>query len=69
MSLLCAFPFHLLLTPFRIHPLQSKMVYESTGKFQLVEGDVENFDKMMEAVGEHLSISFVFFFLLVNGLY
>lgn len=45
------------------------MVYESTGKFQLVEGDVENFDKMMEAVGEHLSISFVFFFLLVNGLY
>ncbi|XP_046637648.1 fatty acid-binding protein, muscle-like [Daphnia pulicaria] len=27
------------------------MVYESTGKFQLVEGDVDNFDKMMEAVG------------------
>jgi hypothetical protein len=44
------------------------MVYESTGKFQLVEGDVDNFDKMMEAVGEH-SISFVLFFLLVNGLY
>lgn len=55
-------------TPFRIHP-QSKMVYESTGKFQLVEGDVDNFDKMMEAVGEH-SISFVLFFLLVtDGLY
>ena len=28
------------------------MVFETTGKFQLVEGDVDNFDKMMEAVGE-----------------
>ncbi len=44
------------------------MVYESTGKFQLVEGDVDNFDKMMEAVGmESNSISFVFF-QLVGGL-
>jgi hypothetical protein len=30
------------------------MVFETTGKFQLVEGDVENFDKMMEAVGEFI---------------
>jgi hypothetical protein len=29
------------------------MVFETTGKFQLVNADEENFDKMMEAVGEH----------------
>lgn len=40
------------------------MVYESTGKFQLVEGDVDNFDKMMEAVGEHsISSSSSYFYI------
>jgi hypothetical protein len=36
------------------------MVFETTGKFQLVEGDVENFDKMMEAVGEFICFQFSF---------
>jgi hypothetical protein len=28
------------------------MVFETTGKFQLVVGDDDNYDKIMEAVGK-----------------
>jgi hypothetical protein len=32
------------------------MVFETTGKFQLVVGDDDNYDKIMEAVGKEIQL-------------
>lgn len=33
------------------------MVFETTGKYQLVNGDDDNFEKIMQAVGKCLFVS------------